>query len=1197
MLKRLVRDLFGTERHEAVRAPERPGAADLVRGRAALGARDLGAARKAFEAAVAASARDPEAHIGLGEVLLEAGDAEAAGAAVRAALRIDDRRAEAHLVLSRALSAAGRDDDALLAIQQAARRNPERAEIWNQYGLIHLRLGNLESAWSKFKRAATISPKHAGAWMNLAIAERRRGGLAQAVTYLKRAVDAEPDSGLAWSNYGLALRDSGRLADAIVALRRAAELRPRHAVTRTNLAAVLDNAGDLVGAEEHYRIALALEPELIEPQVGLAAVHHKRGDIDAALRTYESAATRAPEHPVVRAALGEMQISLRDFARGWDHYEFRLRSDDSPQRKFAFPVWNGEPLESGQLLIYSEQGIGDMMLFASCIPDVSRRVASVILEAPPKLVGVFTRSFPGVHVRPYRGSSAYPEWLAEFGDIRACIAAGSLMRLFRRSEEAFPREPGYLQAAPERIARWRARLAALGPGLKVGVSWRGGFVRTGLGARSIDLEEWLPILQVEGCHFVSLQYTPDAHDAVAGLHAATGVRVHHWPEAIDDYEETAALAAALDVVVTVCTALAHLCGALGLNVLILAPAVPSWRYLGHGNLPWYPAARLLRRRIDGTWREVVEAGAAELRGLIDPAAAPTRAIAASSTPRLGGVAAARTAAEQSAPVTSPLVESQPTAHDDAESLRDEGQRLLRAGDVDRAVDALERAVQRRPDSPEAYCDLAGAHAARGDLNAAFDCLEIAVHHAPEHLGALLLYAHLKQTGGATAEALTYYERAAPQLGKNAAAQLAMARLYHQLGREAEAQDHAQRAIGINPGLADAHQVLGLSLLESQDYVGAAEAFERCVGLAPGTLGAHMNLGDAYLHCGRFAEAMERLRWVIANEPNNHIARWNYAHLQLADRDFERGWDNYEYRWHALEGGYATAYLPPWRGEPLAGKSLLVLGEQGLGDQIMFASCYREVIERARECAIVCEPRLAALFRRSFPEARVFASDAVDQRVVRTADYEVQAGSLPGVFRRSESAFPRHSGYLRADATRIAAWRQRLEELGGGVKVGLSWRGGSAKTRTRLRTIPIAQLAPLLGVEGCTFVSLQYGPCDDEIRDAVETLGVAIHHFPEVIPDYDETAALVSALDIVVTVCTSIVHLSGALDRQVWVLVPSVPEWRYCFRDETLPWYPSARLFRQAPGESWERTIAQIAAGVRALDSRPAIPLDSAPSPE
>src|SRR5262249_46133410 len=223
--------------------------------------------------------------------------------------------------------------------------------------------------------------------------------------------------------------------------------------------------------------------------------------------------------------------------------------------------------------------------------------------------------------------------------------------------------------------------------------------------------------------------------------------------------------------------------------------------------------------------------------------------------------------------------------------------------------------------------------------------------------------------------------------------------------------------------------------------------------------------------------------------------------------------------------------------------------------------------------------------------------AVDQRVVRTADYEVQAGSLPGVFRRSESAFPRHSGYLRADATRIAAWRQRLEELGGGVKVGLSWRGGSAKTRTRLRTIPIAQLAPLLGVEGCTFVSLQYGPCEAEIRDAVETLGVAIHHFPEVIPDYDETAALVSALDIVVTVCTSIVHLSGALDRQVWVLVPSVPEWRYCFRDETLPWYPSARLFRQAPGESWERTIAQIAAGVRALDSRPAIPLDSAPSPE
>ena len=1174
MLKRLVRELFGAERREADKAVERPGAAALERGRAALAAGDFPEARDAFEAARAADPKDPDARIGLAEALLESGDAEAAAAAVRTALHIDDRRAEAHLLLSRALSASGRDDDALLAIQQAARRNPERAEIWNQYGLIQLRLGNLESAWSKFKRAATISPKDAGAWMNLAIAERRRGGLAPAVTYLKQAVDADPGSGLAWSNYGLALRDSERLAEANAALRRAVELRPRHAVTRTNLGAVLADAGELAEAEGQYRAALELQPGLIEPQIGLAGIHHKRGQIDAALGRYRSAAAQAPEQPLARTGLGQMQIWLRDFARGWDNYEFRLRHDDSPQRRFPFPAWNGEPIEDGRLLIFAEQGIGDMILFASCVPDAARRAPKVVLEAPPKLVGLFARSFPGVDVRPHQGANVYPEWLAEVADIRAGIAAGSLMRLFRRSAEAFPRHTGYLRADPARVARWRERLAALGPGLKLGVSWRGGFVRTGRESRSIELAEWLPILRTPGCHFVSLQYTPEAAVTVAELQAATGLRVHHWQDAIDDYEETAALATALDGVVTVCTALAHLSGALGLRVLILAPASPSWRYLGTGDLPWYPTARILRCRHDGAWPEVIEAAAAELRQLAPPAAAT----AASSVLGAADPAAAQTAAAQPAAAVE-ATESKPPAGDD-DLLRDEGRRLLQAGDADRAVDVLERVVKLRPDWPEAYCDLATALAARGDLASAFDCLEIAVHHAPEHLGTLLLYARLKENAGSAAEALGYYERAAPQLAENAAALVAMARLYYRLDRQPEAQRGALRAIELNPRSADAYQVLGLSRLAVEDYAGAAEAFERCVGIAPGLLGVHLNLGNAYLHCGRFREALERLGWVIANEPNNHIARWDYAHLLLADRDFERGWHNYEYRWHALEGGYATAYLPPWRGEPLDGKTLLVLGEQGLGDQIMFASCYQDAIDRAGACVIVCEPRLAPLFRRSFPQARVFASDAVDERVVREADYEAQAGGLPRLFRGTAEAFPRHSGYLHADPARVAVWRGRLDGLGRGVKVGLSWRGGTVKTRARLRTIPLVQLAPLLGLEDCTFVSLQYGTCEDELRDAAEKLGVTVHHFPEVIPDYDETAALVSALDLVVTVCTSIVHLTGALGRPVCVLVPSVPEWRYCFHGDTLPWYPSVRLFRQPHGEAWDRVIAEVVAAVQ-----------------
>ena len=133
-----------------------------------------------------------------------------------------------------------------------------------------------------------------------------------------------------------------------------------------------------------------------------------------------------------------------------------------------------------------------------------------------------------------------------------------------------------------------------------------------------------------------------------------------------------------------------------------------------------------------------------------------------------------------------------------------------------------------------------------------------------------------------------------------------------------------------------------------------------------------------------------------------------------------------------------------------------------------------------------------------------------------------------LFRRSEHAFPAHRGYLRADDARVADWRARLAALGPGLKVGLSWRGGSAHTRTKLRSIPLADLAPVLRVPGCRFVSLQYGAVDEDIATLAGETGIELVHFPEAIADYDETAALVSALDLVVTVCTSIVHLTGAL---------------------------------------------------------------------
>jgi hypothetical protein len=227
----------------------------------------------------------------------------------------------------------------------------------------------------------------------------------------------------------------------------------------------------------------------------------------------------------------------------------------------------------------------------------------------------------------------------------------------------------------------------------------------------------------------------------------------------------------------------------------------------------------------------------------------------------------------------------------------------------------------------------------------------------------------------------------------------------------------------------------------------------------------------------------------------------------------------------------------------------------------------------------CDHRLALLLQRSFPQVQVIGSrhELVPRwlKEVGEIDYQVSICGLPGVFRTRAEDFPQHGGYLKADAAKVARWRAELEQLGPGLKIGLSWRGGTASTRRRLRSIALRDLSAILGTPGCRFVSLQYGDCASEIEQA-RAEGVALAHWQTAIDDYDETAALCTALDLTVSVCTAVIHLNGALGRPVWVMAPAVPEWRYGRSGDTMPWYPSVRLYRQRSEAPWDEVFSRVA---------------------
>jgi hypothetical protein len=190
--------------------------------------------------------------------------------------------------------------------------------------------------------------------------------------------------------------------------------------------------------------------------------------------------------------------------------------------------------------------------------------------------------------------------------------------------------------------------------------------------------------------------------------------------------------------------------------------------------------------------------------------------------------------------------------------------------------------------------------------------------------------------------------------------------------------------------------------------------------------------------------------------------------------------------------------------------------------------------------------------------------------------------LPVYLRRSRQAFPRHHGYLRADAERVAYWRSRLEALGPGPNVGLSWVGGTVKTGKSRRSMSLEDWVPVLKLRGIRFISLQYTDCRAELAWLREAHGLDVVHWQEAIDDYDETAALVSALDAVASVCTAVVHLAGALDRPTRVAVPWWPAWCFMLEGEEMPWYPSVRLIRQQEPSDWSAPMARIAGEIAAL---------------
>lgn len=560
---------------------------------------------------------------------------------------------------------------------------------------------------------------------------------------------------------------------------------------------------------------------------------------------------------------------------------------------------------------------------------------------------------------------------------------------------------------------------------------------------------------------------------------------------------------------------------------------------------------------------------------------------------------------------------------DAAELHRQGAQLRRRAQYADAERSLLRALDLEHDFAAAHFELGLTYRDQGKLEDAADHFQLAAHFAPAFAAAsfelgetlakleradaaiaayrqALVHDHrygaawlglgnLLKTGGELDEAIDCYRSAVECAPDHAEAQGRLAYALYRVGRYADARRSFDVALALNPASLEAHHNLGLLLLETGEPAAALHSFERALALGPDVVETRACVAHALRDLGRMDEALAHYDAVLARHPQFADAVVNRSYALLMQEDYAAGWSAYAQRFASGAMAARGFPYPEWQGQPLAGKRILVYAEQGLGDEIMFASCLPDLLQTGAQCVIECNTRLAALFKRSFPQASIHGADKNDDkqwlRKLPPVDFQAAIGSLPQYLRRSRAEFPARGGYLVADAQRSKTWRQKLA-AGSALKVGIAWRGGTPRSRQFVRSTALPQWLPLLSSSCATFCALQYGDISAELEGLRAQSGKTVAHLGAAVNDLDELAAIIGALDLVITIDNTIAHVAGALGQTVWTLLPECPEWRYPRHGAAMPWYPSMRLFHRAVAESWEPVIGRVAAELAGLAARP-----------
>ncbi|MCM2290768.1 tetratricopeptide repeat protein [Allorhizobium sp. BGMRC 0089] len=1037
-------------------------------------------------------------------------------------------------------SASGRQ--ALPFCAWAVALRPAASDMWSNFAIALDAAGLKQDGMRALRHGLVYRPDHLPSQLAMARRETAAGKAEASLARVAALLKQNPHSAQALSVYAAAATALEKLDEAEAALKRAMVLEPELAAHKVQLGAVLLKKKQPQAARRLWEKALVLDPTNADAWSNLGVAERNHGLVDLAIWFQKQGARAQPDHAESWSNLGislmdggyeseaeqafskaiaarpnyadaEMALAMAymnqgDYARGLPLYE----------RRFDVQAL-GIDRDKVRLPIWQGEDLTGKSIFVLAeqgFGDAFQfcRYAMLLKQRGAAKVVVGTRRKIASLMATVPGIDGVIAESDVIPKLDYQVFMMSLPYYCGTTAETIPAFPAYLAADPERVTTMAGWLTEK-PGFRVGLVWQGNPDPQVDKGRSFPLSVLQPLSEVPGVRLIALQKGPGEEQI-----DSAGFAVERPPEGFDEgpdaFADTAAMIMNLDLVITSDTAVAHLAGALGRPVWVLLKSHAEWRWLrGRADSPWYPLTRLFRRVTD-------EVESAPFAGVATRVAEALASLVKGDRSQL-------------------FVTEEPVV-----AVPDKP-----AGPA-RLAEAIRRHMAGEVAAAEAvYADLLKDEAMRAE---ALHMLGgIAVERMQYDRGYLLLKA-AAELGLATPVFFTNFAIA-----------------LRNVGRTAEAEDCLRKSLAETPS-AEAYMTLGNLLRDTDRYDPALEAYHRAIELRPDLAKAHRGLGNALREMGRPEEAVSAFDEALRLEPGDAETLIDRAHAHLMAGNLQQGFRDYEARWKGAEMVERVLPMPRWTGESLPDKTLLIHGEQGLGDQIQFGRFVRQAALKVGRVVLELRDPLIELYSTLVNEANNITLRRQGVDATDDADCEAPIMSLPLILGTTLESLP-GPALFRPDPRRVAAWEGRF---GGreALRVGLIWQGNPHARADKGRSPPLKRLKALFEVENTHFISLQFRDGLEQVEGLdfaarMETPGEALGNFAE-------TAAAIAALDLVISSCTSTLHLAASLGIPTFALLKYAADWRWMAGRTTSPWYPGLRIYRQPVPGDWE-SVAKAAA--------------------